>query len=145
METVKQLYIENLHALRNEISSYKNEADIWKLSGDIKNPPGNLCLHICGNLNFYFGFALGNTGFQRNRDLEFTKKGVSRDELIHQIDKTKEVVSKVLDNLRIEDYGKAFPVDYMEVRTTIGYEVHRLLAHLAYHLGQINYHRRILE
>ncbi len=89
MNTYKQLFLKNLDALKKEISLYKNEEDVWKISGDMKNTPGNLCLHICGNLNHFFGAELGKTGYIRERDLEFSRQNVSREELITGIENTK--------------------------------------------------------
>ncbi|MEZ4823452.1 MAG: hypothetical protein R2942_14050 [Ignavibacteria bacterium] len=78
MNSYIQLYIDFLNALKNEISLYKNEENIWKLEGDISNTPGNLCLHLCGNLKHFYGAILGNTGYIRERDLEFSRKNVGR-------------------------------------------------------------------
>lgn len=128
--------------LKDEISSYKVEADIWKITGEIKNPPGNLCLHICGNLNNYLGMALGKTGYIRNRDLEFSKKDVSREELLKGIDETKQMIENVFVNLNPE---LKYPDDSFGPDATNADVIFKLIAHLNYHLGQINYHRRILN
>ncbi|MEX2404942.1 MAG: hypothetical protein WD625_12460, partial [Balneolales bacterium] len=68
-----QVYERDLNKLKNEIESYTDEADLWKLSGEINNTGGNLCLHIVGNLNHYIGATLGETGYQRDRDSEFAR------------------------------------------------------------------------
>ncbi|MEZ4690814.1 MAG: hypothetical protein R3A12_11785 [Ignavibacteria bacterium] len=84
MNSYIQLYIDFLNALKNEISLYKNEENIWKLEGDISNTPGNLCLHLCGNLKHFYAI-LGNTGYIRERDLEFSRK-CRQEELIREVD-----------------------------------------------------------
>ena len=145
MDDYKFLYMHYLDQLKEEISLYKNEEDIWKLSGKISNTPGNLCLHLCGNLNHFFGATLGNTGYVRDRDLEFSRKNVSREELISGIEKTKVMLEKVLDNIKLENFGDTYPLETIGKKTTVGFEVSRLLSHLAYHVAQINYHRRILD
>lgn len=145
MNSYKQLYINFLDALKEEISLYKNEEDIWKLSGAISNTPGNLCLHLCGNLDHFFGAIIGNTGYIRDRDMEFSKKNVSRKELIDGIEQTKTMLGKIFDQLTLEDVNKIYPVNKFGENVTYGFVFSRLISHLAYHIGQINYHRRILD
>ncbi len=121
---------------------YKDESAIWKITGEIKNPFGNLCLHICGNLNTYLGAALGNTGYVRDRDLEFLKKNVSREELLKGIDETKEMIENVFENFI---FDSKYPDDSFGPDITNLDVILILISHLNYHLGQINYHRRILN
>ena len=145
MDSYKQLYITFLNSLRDEISLYNNEENIWKISGEISNTPGNLCLHICGNLNHFFGAVIGNTGYVRERDLEFSKKNVSRAELLKGVEETKNMIEKIFDGLNIDDLNKIYPIDKFGENVTYGFIFSRLISHLAYHVGQINYHRRLLD
>ncbi len=145
MNTYKQLYFNFLDDLKEEISLYKNEDNIWKLEGTISNTPGNLCLHICGNLNHFYGAVLGNNGYVRDRDLEFSNKNVSREELIKGIEETKIMIEKVFDSMTLNDVNKIYPIDKFGDNVTYGFVFSRLISHMAYHLGQINYCRRILD
>ncbi len=145
MNSYKQPYIDFLNALKQEISLYKNEEDIWKLAGSISNTPGNLCLHLCGNLNHFYGAVIGNTGYIRDRDLEFSKKNVSRKDLIAGIEETKQVMGKVFDGLTLDDVNKIYPLNQFGDNVTYGFVFSKLASHFAYHLGQINYHRRITD
>lgn len=145
MNSYIQLYIDFLNALKNEISLYKNEENIWKLEGEISNTPGNLCLHLCGNLKHFYGAILGNTGYIRERDLEFSRKNVGREELIREVDETIIVMEKVFDGLTLEDVNKIYPIDKFGKNVTYGFIFSRLISHLSYHIGQINYHRRIVD
>ena len=76
IETLSQLFLRDLDKLKTEITSFKDEKKIWEISGDIKNSAGNLCLHLCGNLQHFIGAVLGNSGYVRNRDAEFSRKNV---------------------------------------------------------------------
>lgn len=145
MNSYKQLYINFLDDLKQEVSLYKDEENIWKLAGQITNTPGNLCLHLCGNLNHFFGAIIGNSGYIRERDLEFSKKNVSREDLLKGIENTKEMIEKVFGGLGLDDVNKIYPIDKFGENVTYGFIFSRLVSHLAYHIGQINYHRRILE
>lgn len=145
MQSYTTLYLNFLDQLKNEISSYKNEDDIWKLAGNISNSPGNLCLHICGNLNHFFGAIIDKTGYVRDRDLEFSKKNVSREELIRGVGETKEMIVKTFGKLTLQNINDIYPHDKFGKDVTLGFIMSRLISHMAYHIGQINYHRRILE
>ena len=145
MEKYKKHYLNNLNQLKEELLAYKDENDLWKLAGDIKNTPGNLAIHLCGNLNFNFGSVLLKNGYARDRDSEFADKNVPRNEIIKLIESTIAVVSETLDKLTPEDLNKPFPSKAYGNEGTIGDTLLRLAFHLAYHLGQINYHRRILD
>lgn len=148
IETFDIFYGRSLGQLKEEIFAYKNDENLWKLPGDVKNSPGTLVLHLCGNLKHNVGAILGNNGFIRERDKEFSRRDVSKDELIKEIDDTKEIITPVLKNLRQEDLAKPFPGDQFhdgDTKVSTGWVMARLLFHFGYHLGQINYHRRILE
>jgi len=74
-----QKYLENL---KKEISLYQNESDLWKLTGDLNNTPANLAMHLCGNLKHNIGAVIGNNGYVRNRDLEFSVKDINKQEIL---------------------------------------------------------------
>lgn len=145
MNSFKQLYLNFLNSLKDEISLYKDPGKIWLLSGSISNTPGNLCLHICGNLNHFFGAVIGNTGYIRERDQEFSIKNLCREELISTIEETKIMIAKIFDELKPDDINKIYPVNKFGENVTYGFIFSRLVSHLSYHLGQINYHRRLTD
>ena len=131
--------------LKAEIELYKDEKNIWIIDKDIANSGGNLCLHLLGNLNTYIGREIGKTNYIRNRDLEFSQKNVAREELINKIDDTIAVVQHALEKMTEEELGKEYPLLVFDKKTTTEFFLVHLVAHLSYHLGQINYHRRLLD
>ena len=143
-ESIKSLFTRNLNQLKKEIESYQNEEAIWKIDKDILNSAGNLSLHLVGNINHFIGSILGNSGYVRNRELEFSLKNIPKTELILQIENTIEVVHSSLDQLSEEDMNKEYPIEALGYPMTIEYFLIHLFGHLNYHLGQINYHRRLL-
>jgi len=143
-ESVKLLFTRDLNQLKKEIESYQNEEAIWKIDKDILNSAGNLSLHLVGNINHFIGAILGNSGYVRNRELEFSLKNIPKTELILQIEKTIEVVHSSLDQLSEEDMNKEYPIEALGYPMTTEYFLIHLFGHLNYHLGQINYHRRLL-
>jgi uncharacterized damage-inducible protein DinB len=144
-ESLKSLYTRDLNKLKLEIESYQNEDSIWKIDKSILNSAGNLCLHLVGNLNHFIGAQLGNSGYIRNRDLEFSLKDVPRTELIEKIEGTLSVVTSTLEKLSSEDLAKEYPLEALGYKMTTEYFMIHLFGHLSYHLGQINYHRRLLD
>ncbi len=145
IETLKNLFTRNLGRLKIEVELYANENNLWKVEKDITNSAGNLCLHLIGNLNTYIGKEIGKTNYIRNRALEFSSKNISKVELIKKIDETILVVNNSLDKLTPEDLLKEYPIVVFDKATSTEYLLVHLTTHLTYHLGQINYHRRLLD
>ncbi len=141
---LQDLFNRDLNLLKFEISAYKHEADLWLIEKNIKNSGGNLCLHLIGNLNAYIGAELGNTGYIRQRELEFSLKNVPKEELIVRIDDTRDIVNEVFSDLNSNDLNKEYPIMVFKREMTTGYFLVHLATHLTYHLGQINYHRRLM-
>lgn len=143
-ETFIHLYERDLQKVIGEINLYKSDEDLWKLREGISNSGGNLALHLIGNINHYFGANLGKTGYIRERDLEFSDKDVSREIIIEKLERTITVLKESLESLSDEDFQNIYPENLGgRTQATFGVVIH-LLSHLNYHLGQINYHRRLL-
>ncbi len=145
-ESLKSLFTRDLNRLKTEIGQYKNEQNIWRIEKNIANSAGNLCLHLVGNLNTFVGKELGNTNYVRDRDLEFSLKNLPRTELLNKVQDTIDVINKTLNGLTEQEMAKDYPlVKIVEGGSSVGFMLIHLSTHLAYHLGQINYHRRILD
>lgn len=142
---LRSLYHRDLSKLKEEIAAYQSEENLWKIDKNISNSAGNLCLHLIGNLNHFIGTHLGNTGYVRHRELEFSLKDIPRSELIERIEATAAMIDSVLSQLPEAEMEKEYPLVVFEDRMTNGYFLIHLLSHLDYHLGQINYHRRLLD
>ena len=148
IEALKSLFDRDLNKLKTEIEQYKNEANLWLVDGEIPNSGGNLALHLVGNLNHFIGAVLGGSGYVRERDLEFSTKGTPRAELLQMIDETMTDVAAGLDKVTPEQLEAEDPIVVFADRTepmTTGWFLVHLATHLGYHLGQINYHRRLFD
>lgn len=145
VETLKSLFKRDLNRLKKEIELYSSEGNIWMIEKNIANSAGNLCLHLVGNLNTYIGKEIGRTGYVRNREEEFSLKNIPRAELIHKIEETDQVISQSLDQLDENTLHEEYPVLVFEEKTSTEYLLIHLATHLNYHLGQINYHRRLID
>lgn len=135
-------YERDLRKLIGEISQFKNEENLWKTLPGISNSCGNLALHIVGGSNYLIGNKLANTGYIRNRNLEFSSAGMPRKDLVTQLEELILLVAKTIKSQNLES---DFPIPFDDAIRTKGYVLTQLALHLNYHLGQINYLRRLLE
>lgn len=133
----------DLRKMCEEVSAYEREDQLWQTTGAIANSGGNLCLHIIGNLKHFVGAVLGHTGYVRNRDEEFSAKNIPRQLLLTQLSETIDIVKNTLTILREEDLEKIYPLNKQDREWTTLQMLLHLLTHLSYHLGQLNYHRRM--
>lgn len=145
IESLLPIFERDLDKLAEEIKLYPTENALWVISDTIKNPGGNLCLHLCGNLQHYIGAVLGKMDYQRNRDAEFADKNVPREKLISEISKAKTALTNVLPGLTEAQLAAVYPQDVLGKPMTTQFFLLHLSAHLSYHLGQVNYHRRLLK
>ena len=143
-ENIEELLTRDLKKLQQEMESYNDEDTIWQTTNGISNSAGNLCLHLIGNLNSYIGAILGNTGYIRNRDREFSLKHVPKALLLENIDKLLIVIKETFNKLSDDQLNENYPSEVLGYPMTTLYFFMHLQGHLNYHLGQINYHRRIL-
>lgn len=145
LEELKKVFVKDLLKLKEEISLYKNETTIWQVKPGIANSAGNLCLHLVGNLNHFIGTTLGNSGYVRHREQEFALKDIPRHQLIKMVEGTSAMIEKVLPNIKDASLADEYPIIVFKDKMTTGYFLLHLVGHLGYHIGQINYHRRLLE
>lgn len=144
-DTLRVLFNRDLGRLITEIESYKKEENIWRVDHQIANSGGNLALHLVGNLQTYIGGVIGNSGYVRQREMEFSQKDVPRSELIQMIEKTQKIVDQTLRQMNPSLWDKEYPVLVFKEPQTYQHFLVHLATHLGYHLGQVNYHRRLLD
>ena len=145
LSEITKLFDRDLQKLITETDAFSTEAHLWQTQGSIKNPAGNLALHLIGNLNHFVGRNLGGTQYVRNREAEFSTRNLPKAELVEQLAKTKITVLAALQTLQETDLQKTYTDLPFEGEMTTGHFLLHLWGHLNYHLGQINYLRRMQE
>lgn len=145
LDSLNSLIQRELDKLITEVNSYQNESALWLTEDHINNSGGNLALHICGNLQHFIGAILGKTGYIRQRDQEFQQNNVSKLDLIKEIQITSQVIGQVFGQLDPDTVKSNYPIDVFGKEVTTEFFILHLTSHLSYHLGQINYHRRLLD
>ncbi len=144
-QSLFQLFQRDIQKLYKEIELYQEESQLWEILEGTNNSGGNIALHLIGNLNSYFGRNLGNTGYVRNREAEFGNKNIPKEILLKSIEEVNQVVSKVLSTLNDSQMKAIYPENVLGYEMTTEYFLIHLHGHLAYHTGQINYHRRFVN
>ena len=143
-EEFKALFERDLDRLQNELNAYKDQKVLWQTHGAIANSAGNLIMHICGNLKHFIGATLDHTGYERDRAFEFEGR-TGKSELDDSIAGTKKTVMGYFERASEEEMHDPYPEQPFGYPMTKSQFFIHLYGHLNYHLGQINYHRRLLE
>jgi len=144
-QTLISLFERDLNRVIDELKLYQSESNIWEVEGNISNTAGNLALHLIGNLKTYIGKGIGNFDYVRNRDLEFADKNVPREKIVADLSDTIAIIKDSLKSVSDEDLKKDYQLLVLSESTSTEYFLIHLATHLNYHLGQINYHRRLIE
>jgi hypothetical protein len=139
------LFEKELDNLTEEIKAYEQDELLWKIADGINNSGGNLCLHLTGNLQHFIGATLGESGYIRNREAEFKLKNIPKQKLLEEIENTKRIVTDALEQVSKKELDSDFPIQVFDEPLTTEYFLVYLLRHLSYHIGQINYHRRLIK
>jgi uncharacterized damage-inducible protein DinB len=139
------LYEKELDKLAEEISAYESDEQLWKVQEGILNSGGNLCLHMTGSLQHFIGATLGDSGYIRNRDAEFKLKNIPRQKLLEEIANSKRIVTDTLEQVSKKELDSSFPIMVFDEPATTEFMLVFFLKHLSYHVGQVNYHRRLVK
>jgi uncharacterized damage-inducible protein DinB len=143
-EWIAGVIVRDLKGVRRELDAYASESDIWRVAPGIANSAGTLALHLAGNVQHFFGAVMGGTGYKRDRDAEFSRRDVPRAELVAQIEAAIVAVERGLARVSEAALAAEFPERIAGHTVTTGEWLVHLVAHLGYHLGQIDYHRRLV-
>jgi uncharacterized damage-inducible protein DinB len=143
-EGLAALYFRDLTRLIQELQAFPSDEILWKRAPGVKNSAGNLVLHLEGNLREYIGRQLGQVAYSRVRDQEFTFSGLPREELVRRMEQVKELVVKVIVQLAESELAATHPERVLEIDMTSHDLLVHLHGHLNFHLGQIDYLRRVL-
>jgi hypothetical protein len=138
------LFRRDLTRLGQEIAAFPSDDALWQVLPGVTNPAGNLALHLEGNLREYVGRQLGNRPYSRNRPLEFSAKGISREGLGTRISELQRTIPAVVEALSAEQMESEYPETVLDAAMPTGQFLMHLYGHLNWHLGQINYLRRLV-
>ena len=133
-------YFESFHDRVLELANSVSEEQFFAKPYPYGNSIGNLVLHLAGNLNFYIGSQIENTGYVRDRELEFAAViNGSRATALAEFSKAVTMVIHSLSSQKEEDWSRAYQaneVDDVHDRFSIYL---RCCAHIHHHVGQMIY------
>jgi uncharacterized damage-inducible protein DinB len=144
LATIRRVLVRDLTAVAREVDAYPDDALLWRDVTGLPNPGGTLVLHVAGNLEHYVGAVLGGSGYVRDRDAEFSTRGPGRAELRARIESAVAAVEAALARLTPETCAAPYPESVAGRRVRTSDFLLHLVAHLGYHLGQLDYHRRMV-
>jgi hypothetical protein len=137
------LYSRDLARLAQELRAFPDAASVWETVPGVSNAAGTLALHLEGGLRHFIGLRLGRIDYQRDRPLEFSARGVERDELIARIEAVQASIPKVIAALSDAELDAIDPQNGTDKPLTTRQWLIHLYGHLNYHLGQMDYIRRV--
>lgn len=142
IEELRAIYRRDLETLARGLELYPDDASLWTAVPGQPTAGGNLALHLFGNLRHFLGATLGGSGYERHRDLEFSSSGLSRASLLAELRVTQGEVDAALAGLDPARLDEPFPIEIAGARLSTRLVLMHLATHLAFHLGQLDYHRR---
>jgi hypothetical protein len=134
----------DLRALARAVEAYADERDLWRLPAGVANSGGTLALHLAGNVQHFLGARLGGTGYVRDRTAEFADRDVPREEILRRIGAARAAVASAASAVSDDGLAADFPEVLAGMRIATGEYLVHLVSHFAYHLGQLDYHRRMV-
>ncbi len=149
MDTAKELaalFARDLTRLIQEVSTFSVDQQhlLWEVRPGVSNSVGNLALHLEGNLREYVGRQLGGVAYTRDRPAEFSSKGVLSGQLATRLSEVCELVARVIAGLSPAQMDAVFPENILKAPRSTRQVLLHIYGHLSYHLGQIDYLRRLL-
>ena len=121
-----------------------DDRHLWQIGPGVTNSSGNLLLHLNGNLREYIGRQIGGVPYQRDRPREFAARDIPRAEVASALGGLVELIPAVLGQVAEGQWDQLYPENVLGQPLTNRQFVIHLFGHLSYHLGQIDYLRRIL-
>lgn len=139
----KQL-VRELDGFIREIEAFPDDVTLWSVVPGVTNSAGTLALHVCGNLQHFVGRVLGGSSYVRNREHEFSHRGSSRAEVVAELRRASAAVTDALSRLQAVQLDGDYPEQLGGNTINTAQFLMHLGAHLAFHLGQAGYLRRIV-
>jgi len=138
-------YYEFVAAQLHKWADHLSNEQFWRKPYPYGNSVGHLVLHLTGNLNYYIGARVAETGYVRDRDREFTdKQPPSKEEALRAFDRTIAMVTATIRKQRAEDWGKAYTAEREPEAADRFHIFLRCAGHAYHHAGQIIYLSREL-
>lgn len=116
------------------------DVQFWHNPFSFGNSVGHLVLHLTGNLSYYIGARIADTGYIRHRDLEFREpRNLPKSEVLRKFDETVSVVITTIERQTEADWSLPYSAEREpDARDRFTAFLH-CASHLYHHVGQIIY------
>ena len=133
-------YYEGVRNTVHELVAPLSTEQLWRKPYPYGNSVGHLLLHVTGNLNNYIGARIADSGYVRNRPLEFSDTSKrSKENVLADFDAAISMVAATIRKQSPEDWVAPYS-DPTEPGTTTRFGAFmRMAAHAYHHTGQIIY------
>ena len=123
-----------------------DEQQFWMNPYEYGNSVGHLVLHLTGNLSYYIGAQIADTGYVRHRDLEFTEtRRPSRAEVLRKLDEAIAMVVATIEAQGEKDWTLPYSGE-REPESKDRFTIFlRCAVHFYSHVAQISYLSRELR
>jgi hypothetical protein len=123
----------------HELAAPLRDEQFWANPFAFGNSFGHLVLHLTGNLNYYIGARIAETGYVRDRPLEFSDATrPSKAEVMKTFDRATEMVLGTINSQTAEDWSKEYTAVGADAHDRFGI-VLSCATHLHHHIGQMMY------
>jgi uncharacterized damage-inducible protein DinB len=132
-----------IQARIHELTEPLSTEQLWTKPYRYGNSIGNLILHITGNLNYFIGAQMAQTGYVRQRDQEFSGSGEPKAQLLSTFDQAIEMVVNTISKQSDSDWSAPYSAERTELKDRFSM-VLKCAGHADHHVGQIIYLQREL-
>ena len=123
-----------------------SDEQFWRNPFTHGNSVGHLVLHLTGNLSYYIGARIADTGYVRNRDLEFAEsRKLPKADVLGKFDETMAMVIATVENQTESDWTAPYTAEREPNANNRVTLFLRCASHLYHHIGQIIYLSRELQ
>ena len=120
-----------------------SEEVFWRNPFSHGNSVGHLVLHVTGNLNYYIGAHVAETGYVRDREREFTEtRRPPKSEVLQAFDRAIAMVVETIRKQRPQDWMAAYSAKGEPTAKDRFTVLLRCAGHAYHHVGQIIYLNR---
>lgn len=122
-----------------ELATPLSEEQFWTKPFPFGNSFGNLVLHLTGNLNYYVGAQMAETGYVRDRPREFSEASRPPNaEVMKKFDEAVEIAVRTIRNQSADDWSKPYSGTGVDAKNRFEI-VLQCATHLHHHIGQMVY------
>ncbi len=141
-ETLSSVFIERYGANAGrvrELAVPLSNDQFWQKAFPFGNSFGHLVLHLTGNLNYYIGAQIANTGYVRDRPREFSDPDPpSKEEALRRFDEAVAMVIRTIKEQSTEDWSREYSGVGADAKNRLAM-VLQCAAHMQHHIGQMIY------